>query len=850
MLALLELSAGTNVVPATRGEAGQFTTTGQRPNTNYFTVDGASANNGVTAGGLPAQSAGGSLPSLSAFGSMDSLISLDAVQEVRVRTSSSVAEFGRMPGAAISLSSRSGANEFHGSVSYRMRNELVNANDWFANAAAYGPLPLRLHDVAETLGGPVRRNRTFFFLSHQHITLRQPYVWRQPVPSSDARENAADWAQPVISLFPIATGPALGSGVAEWIGRADRPASLSAGGARLDQAIGSRVSLFARYHDSPSANQFGVLAVNQIDLRSQSLTLGLTAQPAGTLVLDTRANQSEVRAHSVWTRDGSAAPDCGLQPLASDFLNAPTPCGYMVRFSIGGIGQLVSGREGDRWQRQFQFLQSASLLTRRHAVGIGVDYRAIVAVRRDPTGTLGVIADAVSGLSNKNSLWISRAVAQNGAVPVHELSLWVQDTWQVGRRIAISAGLRWEFSPAPLSAPNTYFYNPPTDTVFPEQQPLWLTSYGDFAPRLGVALRLTRDGRTVLRAGGGLYYDSSLSIATDTLNGGPLSVSSFTSGRTAPFSANLTFGFMPLLRLPEVRQWNVSLDRALGTQDVISLGYVGSSGRYLIRREVGGAANTPTSLVALTTNRGFSKYSALQLQYRRRVVRGVQATAAYAWSHSIDNDSSDAFLVWAGSNASDRGASDFDLRHSLTASLTYEFPQKGSRLLRGWALDSIFRARSGFPITVLQTENYEGIGLANAFRPGLVYGRPVWIGDPSVPGGRRINPAAFSLTPAGVQGGLGRNAVAGFGMSQFDVALRREFHLRDRARLQFRLEAFNAINHANFADPMRYLNSPVFGQSNAMLSIMLGTGSPGSGLSPILQTGGPRSLQASARFQF
>ena len=125
LLTLLEFAPGTNVTPATRGEAGQFTATGQRPNTNYFTVDGISANTGVAAGGLPAQSTGGSLPALSAFGSMDSLISLEAVQELRVTTSTSVAEFGRLPGARSRFNSRSGSNEFHGVATYRFRNEAL-----------------------------------------------------------------------------------------------------------------------------------------------------------------------------------------------------------------------------------------------------------------------------------------------------------------------------------------------------------------------------------------------------------------------------------------------------------------------------------------------------------------------------------------------------------------------------------------------------------------------------------------------------------------------------------------------------------------------------------------------------
>jgi hypothetical protein len=151
---------------------------------------------------------------------------------------------------------------------------------------------------------------------------------------------------------------------------------------------------------------------------------------------------------------------------------------------------------------------------------------------------------------------------------------------------------------------------------------------------------------------------------------------------------------------------------------------------------------------------------------------------------------------------------------------------------------------------VLASEQFLGISLVNAFRPDLNFGVPLWISDPNSAGGRRLNSAAFQVAPAQQQGTLGRNPISGFGMVQLDLALRREFRLTERRRLQFRLEAFNVLNHPNFADPIRYLNSPVFGESTSMLNLMLGTGSPGSGLAPVLQTGGPRSLQLSLRFQF
>jgi len=841
LLTLLEFAPGTNVIPATRGDAGQFTAAGQRPNTNYFTVDGVSANTGVTAGGLPAQSTGGSLPALSAFGSMDSLISLEAVEEMRVTTSTSVAEFGRLPGASVALSSRSGSNEFHGAIAYRIRNELFDANDWYANQAGYDRLPLRLHDFTQAFGGPVKRNRTFFFLSYQRLHMVQPFVWLQPVPSVTARQTASDWAQPLLKLLPLPTRPSPSGALGEWVGQSRRPTGLQTGGVRIDQALGSRVMLFGRYNDSPSRNEFGALSVNQLDLRSKSLTLGLNARATPNLIFDVRANESQASAESIWS-PGNA---CALQPLTDSFLGAPTPCDHLVRFFIGGIGQFVAGSEGLRRQRQFQAIESASIHLDKHTIGLGVDYRAITAIRRDPTGTLAVIADDVAGISDRRKLWTSMATGQNGSVNVQETSIWLQDMWQPLKRLSIAAGLRWEFSPPPLSSAQTFFLDTTSNSVFAGRQPLWKRETANFAPRFGAAWQITGDGRTVMRAGGGLYYESSMSIATDVLNGGPLNISSLSSSAHSPASSLLSYGFIPNLRIPRVWQWNASVERAFGTHSVASIGYVGSMARKLIRREAGGAGSTFTAILALTTNLGNSDYHGLQAQYRRKMSRDVQVLATYTWSHSIDNDSSDSFLLWAVPGSSDRGSSDFDLRHALAVSATYE-PAR----LKGWAVDSIFRARSGFPITVLEAEQYQGITVMNAFRPDFVYGQPLWVSSSGDAAGKRLNPAAFGVLPAGQQGTLGRNAIGGLGMWQVDLGVRREFRFSEQRRLLLRIEAFNALNHPNFGDPARYLNSPVFGQSTSMLNMMLGTGSPGSGLAPILQTGGPRSLQGTIRFQF
>jgi hypothetical protein len=190
----------------------------------------------------------------------------------------------------------------------------------------------------------------------------------------------------------------------------------------------------------------------------------------------------------------------------------------------------------------------------------------------------------------------------------------------------------------------------------------------------------------------------------------------------------------------------------------------------------------------------------------------------------------------------DRASSDFDIRHVATVGFSYE--------KKGWMLDGMFRARTGFPINVLDVEQYMGISFENVFRPNYVGGQPLWISDSNLPGGRALNPAAFVAAPANVQGNLGRNAITGFGMNQLDLSLRHEWAFNEHRAIQLRLEAFNVLNHANFADPIPYLSSPLFGQSNSMLNMMLGTGSPGSGLAPIFQSGGARSLQVMLQFRF
>jgi hypothetical protein len=253
-------------------------------------------------------------------------------------------------------------------------------------------------------------------------------------------------------------------------------------------------------------------------------------------------------------------------------------------------------------------------------------------------------------------------------------------------------------------------------------------------------------------------------------------------------------------------------------------------------------------------NAATSDYHALQLQFQRRLSRGLQALASYTWSHSIDIASADSAFNLPTTKIDpgiDRGSSDFDVRHSFSAAATYDVPRifenplVGS-LLRDWSVDAIFRARTATPVNLSTNRVLFGVQAVGA-RPDVVPGVPFDIDDPTVAGGKRLNPAAFKVPPVGRQGTSGRNVVRGFPMSQVDFAMNRQFRLNERLVLKFRAELFNAFNHPSFGAPRNQLNDPLFGRATQMLGRDLGGGAT---LSSVYQIGGPRSVQLSLKLSF
>src|SRR6266581_1881209 len=203
---LIQLTPGVVVVPSNNADSGQFSVSGQRASSNYWTVDGVSANIGISAFFNPGNGVGGALGSFSILGGTNSLVSVDALQEFRIQTSTYAPEFGRTPGGQISILTRSGTNQFHGTLFDYLRNDILDANDWFTNSAGLRKPMERQNDFGGTFSGPILKDRTFFFFSYEGLRLRLPQTALTTVPDLAARQAAISVMKPFLNAYPVPNG--------------------------------------------------------------------------------------------------------------------------------------------------------------------------------------------------------------------------------------------------------------------------------------------------------------------------------------------------------------------------------------------------------------------------------------------------------------------------------------------------------------------------------------------------------------------------------------------------------------------------------------------------------------------
>jgi hypothetical protein len=883
---LLQLTPGVVLSPSNSSNQGQFSIAGQRTSSNNFLIDGVSANFGVSPlVGLGTSGTGGA-QAFSALGGTSSLVSVDALQEFRIETSSFAPEFGRSPGGQVILTTRSGTNDLHGGLYEYFRNNVLDANDWFANQAGEPRAPERHNDFGGFLGGPIQSDKTFFFISYEGARLRQPNTEVVEVPSEYARTTASSGVAPFLKAYPQPNDQTIVPGVytAPFTGNFSNPATLNAGSIRVDHTFNSKISIFGRYNEAPSETVQRTQSLNEEDtteVRTRTITLGATFALSALVSDNLRGNYSVQRSSYVSNLDsfGGAVPP-SISVLAPGLAN---PGDALLAFLTFDTGYYETGPVANNRSTQLNFADDLSVSRGVHQLKFGADYRAIFLDLRPYQSVLTYAVASVSDLlSTGQALAITGSATRPSSFLSQSTSLYGQDTWKVTPRLTLTYGLRWELSPPPGARGNTELAswtnveNPAELALAPLGTPLWKTRYTSFASRIGVAYRLTEKGDLVLRAGSGVFYDlgsdaagylgfyfpnyatlNTFSVSLPLNNAAPY----LPSLSTEPPYPNATHGFAPDLKVPRSYQWNVALEKSFGGQQALSLTYLGQAGRELLRQE--GISDPNANFLGsfvLTQNDARSNYNALQVQYRRLVAGRLQALLNYTWSHSLDNSSNDIVEAISSaviSTANDYASSDFDVRNSFSGALTYAIPAAAKAglvesLTKGWSLEGLVVARNGFPFNVLVDTVTIGGALP---RPDLVAGQPLYLrgsqcapvfGSPC-PGGWGLNPAAFIAAPAGQQGSEGRNDLRGFGLTQADLSLARKFPITDRVNLQFRTDAFNLFNHPNFANPPAFYLGPgvtTYFVSTQMLNKGLG------GLNPLFQEGGPRSLQLSLKLTF
>ncbi len=865
------------------GGIGDFSVNGQRTESNYYTVDGVTANvSGGNGGGVGEPSSGGTLGASTALGTTQSLVSVDALQEFRVESSTYSAEYGHSPGGQFALVTRSGTNLLHGTAFDYLRNSFFDANDWFSDHYGDTQPPLRQNDFGGTLGGPVRlpklyngKNRTFFFASYEGLRMDQPTpATVQYVPDLFMRQQATSAMQPILNAFPLPNGVDYGSAadpsLAQFIEPFSLPSAIDSTSIRVDQIVSPKLSLFFRFGDTPShtvSRQY--FARDTIKSNATTYTLGATSQLSSAITDEFRLGYAHSDSSDIGILDnfGGATPTNLIADLGGN--SSATSLSQLILY-YPAIGEsYMAPYYGMNLSRQWNLVDTLNLSLGHHDLKIGIDYRHIKSPIVPPS-----LVPILEFLGPQTTLSgtpdFAEIFSHKSATPLfNETALFVQDEWKLRPRLTVSMGLRWEVDPPPTGEHGDDAYTlrgsvnvPASLTLAPRGTPLWKTNWYNFAPRLGIAWTPNvQPGReTVVRAGGGVFFDTANEIAALGYDNFGFSANQTYSGIPIPYTASdfnipitttppytgTIIAYPPHLQAPYTLEWNTSIQQALGKNQAFTISYVGSNGRRLIGlQELSLASLNPNFGIVEYFSGGItSNYQSLQTQFQRTVARGIQALVSYTWSHSID----------FGSNFNElplqRGNSDFDVRNNLQGGISWDLPIIHSAkltniLLDGWGLDARLNVRSAFPVTLAGNEIVDpATGSLSFGELNRVAGQPTYVYGNQYPGGKAINPAAFSLPATGISGNAPRNFVRGFGATQLNLAARREFPLHKSVGLQFRAEAFNILNHPNFGYVDPNYTDLLFGQATETLNSSLGT------MASQYQQGGPRSMQFALKLHF
>ncbi|MGH9674426.1 MAG: carboxypeptidase regulatory-like domain-containing protein [Bryobacteraceae bacterium] len=823
------------------GAAAAVSVNGGRPNQNSFRLDNVTINDATS--GAPASAASRTL-------------GVESISELRLVTSPFHAEFGRFSGGVITAVSRSGVNRLHGSLYEFLRNSSLDAKNFFDSAGEPIP-PLRRNQFGGMISGPIRRDRLFFLVNYEGLRERTAQTLRVVTISKEARAGRIAGQAPIavssavlpyVALFPLPNSREFDDGTGEYAYDSKVPTREDYLSTRVDYSPGQRLRLYGRYtadnaesseHDAPKIYRY------LDDSNYQFAHAEAQWLKSARTVFQFRAAFSRVR----------------NSELAEARKDLPGDLSFLPGRSVGSIqvtglshlsGTALITRPRYFVVNDFQFQHDATLIRGLHTVRFGAGYDRVRfnhRVEQNVNGLyrFGSVSDFLQARTLTADYTLPASDASRGW-RYHMFNGWLQDDMRLSQRLFLTAGVRYEGHSVPteVNGKLAVLRRPRLDSAVTVGGPLYLNpTRRNFAPRVAVSWDPLGGGRTILRAGAGLFFD--LLGTRDIANSGV---------RTPPFFQRVVVSNPPFPRLPTdlsasgplsvdtpdfhpeqpyMGQVQFSVQRQLDEETVVTAGYSGSRGAHLLGYV--GAFNTYVPQVladgrlffpanAPVTNPAFlriasrvtqfnSFYHGFHVSAKRRQRRGLGVQAKYSFGKVIDETSSITNSSNVGltefstpySYRANRGLADFDLRHVFAANFSWEIPGAATgvagKLTSGWQLHGLVQAQSGAPFNpVVGFDRIrltpENIPLSQ--RPDFIaaLGARVVLGGPD----QYFDPLAFGLPAAGYYGTLGRNTLIGPGLAALNLAAHKSLWRTERHDLRLRVEAFNVTNHPNFQIPL------------------------------------------------
>jgi hypothetical protein len=835
----------TNSATSTLAVGLLYSSNGAPIRSNAIMLDGASV---MAASGVTGVSVTGSM------------MGVEGVREFRVITNSFPAEYGMSMGSQTTIVTKSGTNQFHGSLFEFLRNSAIDARNFFDRkvSPASPRLPaFRRNNFGGSIGGPIRKDRMFFFATYEGLRERLGLTQALNVPTAAVRQDGflvpvvSSSVKPYLNLYPLPTeslptDPTGATGVARFSYIFSQSTREDFGQGRWDLNLSEKDSTFFRYtiSDVERNNPAGFPQFVDAALsRGQFMTLAENHTFTPNVLNMFRLSYSR----PVQTYVSPSDPALGFQPGLQMGSIAPGS-------GITSLGPVTTRPSANRIN--LYTLSDDVLLNRgQHAVKFGALINRYHFYHLSSSNNRGqyAFANLRDFLTNVPQQF---TIQTPGSVPDrtyrwNTLGFYLQDDWRVRTNFTLNLGIRYEF----LTTVNETkghgaslrdIINGSTITLEPAlfDNP----SLKNFSPRLGFAWDVFGGGTTALRGGFGLLYDVASFITGSQLT---------TSGNP-PYSSsnnittNVVFPFMPLppgilgkalrfldynLQQPHLMQYNLTVERKLPYNSVVSATYAGSRGINLYNPTEGNPTwpsgvvdgrlfwtgneprrNPSWDTIDMVTAASDSWYNSLQLMVKKQLSSGLQFQSSYTWSKSLDTMQGQApgefggggYTVDPDRHKTEKGYSDFDTQHSWNFNALYQLPNPNlngvsQAVLNGWKLASILSVRSGLPFTPVLSANRSRTKVRgnNPDRPDRVAERTpddIILGGPD----RYFDPLAFTIQPAGFLGTSGRNDLQGPGMVNLDLSISKEVPLQllgEGGRLDFRAEAFNVFNRANFNIP-------------------------------------------------